>query len=219
MKQPPHHIDEDLQTRWIDGQLTPDEAALVEKLAAATPELHGEKRAADQVGTLLRKHLPVSLDPPSPEFFTSSIMEEIRSGIPASPAASGRPSAFPSWLRWIRAPWFGPLASGAAVALAFLIWNHRPVSAPAELAAQTYTPDPRITASAFYSEEAEATVIDLQNLEAVPDDHEIRAFDVASSNPGNPGEPLIFYAASDETRPVLVLSKDSRDTPRVTTIQ
>ncbi len=211
----PDHLNEDLLTRWVDGQLTPEETARVAEQTAQSPELLRDKHAARQIGTLLREHLPVSLDPPSPEFFTSSIMEEIRRELPAAPARPVRPSRW----EWLRAPWFAPLASAAAVAVAFVVWDHRaaPAVAPG-LLAQTYTPDPKVTASTYYSEEAEATVIDLQNLDAVPDNHEVRAFDVASAEPAEPGNPQVFFAANDASRPVLVLSKDGREIPRVTVV-
>lgn len=219
MNHHPHQLNDDLLTRWIDGQLTPEEAALVEQQAAAMPELMLDKQAAGHIGDLLRSHLPATLEPPSPDFFTSSIMEEIRRESPAAAAKPARTSRLPAWLRWMEIPWFAPLASAAAVAVGFLLWNqaNAPVQAGAQLA-QTYAPDSKITASAWYSEEAGATVIDLQNLDAVPDDREIKAFDVASADPGNPGEPTVLYAAADATRPVMVLSKDSRDTPRITTV-
>jgi anti-sigma factor RsiW len=217
MNPPSPSPNEALLTRWIDGQLTPEEAALMEEQADTAPGLRREKKAAGQLGALLREHLPASLDPPSPEFFTSSVMEQVRGGLTVVSVPPSWTSRLPLWLRWIREPWFAPLASAAAVAVAFLIWNGRP-PAPAELMTQTYAPDPRVVASAFYSEEAGATVIDLQNLDAVPDEREIKPFDVATADPPPPGEPLILYAAADTSRPVLVLTKDYRETPRVTAV-
>lgn len=220
MKQPHTPLNEDLLTRWIDGQLTPEESALIEQQAALMPELQLEKEQASQLGDLLRTHLPAIQEPPSPEFFTSSIMEEIRRELPAT-GTTARKSRPPAWLRWLEIPWIAPLASAAAVAVGFMLWNNAagttagPSGSPL---AQTYTPDPKITASAWYSEEAEATVIDLQNLDAVPDDREIKAFDVASAEPSQPGEPTVLYAAGSK-RPVMVLSKDARENPRITTLQ
>ena len=135
--------------------------------------------------------------------------------MPAPGTATARPS--PRW-GWLRAQWFAPLASAAAVAVVFFVWNHREPSVAPGLLAQTYTPDPKVTASTYYSEEAGATVIDLHNLDAVPDDHEVRAFDVASAEPAEPGSPQVFYAANDDARPVLVLSRDGREAPRVSVV-
>ena len=215
MNPPPNELNEDLHTRWLDGQLTPEESARMAQQVASAPELLREKEDAAFLRTLLREHLPVSVEPPSPEFFTSSVMEEIRRELPAPRAAAKRRG---SWHEWLRAPWFAPLASAAVLALAFLIWRPAKPAAGGEALTQTYTPDPRIIATSYYSEEAEATVIDLQNLDAVPDDREIKAFDVASADPAEAGGPLVLFAANDTSRPVMVLSKDAKETPRVTVI-
>ena len=211
----PSQLNEDILTRWVDGQLTPQEAALAAGQAVNSPELLRDREATIQIGALLREHLPLSLEPPSPEFFTSGIMEIIRSESPAVPVKAAQTSRLHELLR---ARWFMPLASAAAVAVAFIAWNHRPTNAPSVQFAQTYTPDPKIIANSYFSEDAGATVIDLQNLDAVPDDREIKAFDVASAEPPPPGMPQVLYAANDASRPVLVLGKDGRETPRVSVV-
>jgi hypothetical protein len=183
---PPDDLNEELMTRWIDGHLTPD------------------------LGGLLRQHLPSVMEPPSPEFFTSRIMEEIKgASVVTLPVA--RPAGFRSWLRQ---PWFAPLASAAAVALLFLAMNGARPGAAATSVARAYAPDPKVVANAFYSEEAGAVVIDLQGLEAVPDDREIRAYDVADAAPAAPGQPLVLHAATDPDRAILVLSPDASAGPR-----
>ena len=217
---PPHNeLNEELLTRWIDGQLTPEESARVAQQLAAAPELRREMEEASQLRTLLRAHLPVQAEPPSPEFFTSSVMEEIRRTTPEGrPAAPVRRAGGASWLNWLRTPWFAPVASAAVLAVAFFIWRPAPAGAgSSELLAQAYTPDASIRATAYYSEEAAATVIDVQNV-TVPDDREIKAFDVASAEPPAPGEPQVLYAAHDAARPVMVLSLDNAQKPRVSLI-
>src|SRR5204862_1965431 len=117
-------------------------------------------------------------------------------------------SRLPGWLNFLRTPWFAPLASAAVVAVAFLTWNHFVggiAGAGGVAQSLTYTPDPTVVANAYYSAEAGATVIDLQHLTPVPNDREIKAFDVASSGPSIPGEPMVFVAANDANRVVFVL--------------
>ena len=195
-------------TQWIDGTLPPQERANLE--SSLPPGWAAERDAARQLGDLLRSHLPARMEPPAPERFTSSIMAAI--GRPDSAAAAaGGPAAkvipFPRFRQW-----FAPLASAAAVAAGFLVWNatHK---AAAPVLAKVYAPDARVTARAWFAEDADATVIELENLEAVPDDREIRAFDVASAEPAAPGEPQIFYAAANPERAVLVLSRDATNQP------
>ena len=210
---PPDDLNEELMTRWIDGHLTPEEMVAVERALAVKPLMMREKESAQHLGGLLRQHLPSVMEPPSPEFFTSRIMEEIKGApvvtLPTVPVA--RPAGFRSWLRQ---PWFAPLASAAAVALLFLAMNGARPGAAATRVARAYAPDPKVVANAFYSEEAGAVVIDLQGLEAVPDDREIRAYDVADAAPAAPGRPLVLHAANDPDRAILVLSPDASAGPR-----
>lgn len=210
---PPDDLNEELMTRWIDGHLSPGELAAVERALAAEPLLAREKESAQLLGGLLRQHLPSSMEPPSPEFFTSRIMEEIQ-GSPVvktlAPAAARRGDS----VSWFKQPWFAPLASAAAVALLFLATNGSRPTGNASSVARAYAPDPKVVASTFYSEEAGATVIDLKGLDAVPDEREIRAYDVADAAPATPGNPLVLHAANDPDRAIMVLAPNASGTPR-----
>lgn len=209
---PPDDFNEELMTRWIDGQLTPAELEAVERALAAEPQLSRELESARLVGSLLRQHLPAALEPASPEFFTSRIMEEVQGApVPQSLPSSVRRTGLMSWLRQ---PWFAPLASAAVVALLFLAANGSRSGAGSSEVVRVYAPDPNVVAKAFYSEEAGATVIDLQGLQAMPADREIRAFDVADSGPAAPGQPRVFHAANDPDRALLVMAPDTTDGPR-----
>lgn len=202
---------EELLTRWIDGQLGPEELAAVEREAAGRPELLAEKKAAHRIGDLMRAHLPVSVEPESPEFFTSRIMDEVYRTA-AAPAPRRRAW---SW-KWLTSPWFASLASASAVAAVFLSLNAvNPGVDPGSLA-RPYSPDPNVTARAYYSREADALVIDLQGLEAVPDEREIRAFDIAESGPASRDvEEEVLVAAGEGRLPVLVLHRGPAGSPPV----
>jgi hypothetical protein len=70
---------------------------------------------------------------------------------------------------------------------------------------QVYAPDERVTARAWVSEEAEATVIDLENLEALPDDHEVRAFAVAGGETGGDERAVVMREERGDGRMVFLL--------------
>jgi len=210
---PPDEINEELMTRWTDGHLSPTELEAVARAVAADPMLGRERESAQKLGGLLRQHLPVNLEPPSPEFFTSRIMEEIQ-GVPVLQTMSPT-AAKPQGWAWLRSSWFAPLASAAAVALLFLVSNGSRSGSPGLEATRVYAPDPNVVANSFYSEEAGATVIDLKGLQAVPDEREIRAYDVADAGPAAPGKPQVFHAANDPERAIMVLSPDTADGPRI----
>ncbi len=209
----PDELNEELMTRWIDGQLTPEESATVERALVAEPALASEKDSAMQLGRMLRQHLPASVEPPSPEFFTNRIMEEIRGTPVGTPRCepSTRKSGLGSLLN---RSWFAPLASAAAVAVLFLTWNGMRAPQSASNVARVYAPDPNVVAHSYYSEDAGATVIDLKGLEAVPDDHEVRAYDVADASPASPGRPLVLHAAAQPGRAILVVTAEPGQGPR-----
>jgi hypothetical protein len=218
MNPPSNPLNDDLLTRWIDNELPPKDASQLNQRASATPELRRERDAASQLGELLRQHLPSKLEPPSPEFFTMSVMEEVMRDLPARPVIATKSSRLPGWLNFLRTPWFAPLASAAVVAVAFLTWNHFTAATGGGGVAEslTYSPDPNVVASAYYSSDADAVVIDLQHLTPLPDSHEIRAADVASAGPAIPGEPTVLVSANDPGKVVFVLSRDTHNNPRVT---
>jgi hypothetical protein len=139
--------------RWIDGVLSPERLRELEE--SVPPEWLRERMAARRTGDLLRSSLVAAVEPPAAEFLTGSIMEAVAREGRVVPRGAGR--------RW---QWFAPLASAAAVAAGFMIWNARHPAEGLPLV-KVYAPDERVTARAWVSEEAEATVIDLENLEAV----------------------------------------------------
>jgi hypothetical protein len=210
------HVSEELLTRWIDGQLAPAEEEQMERLLAAQPELLQEKRSAEALGSLMRRGLPARMEPPSAEFFTSQIMEQIE----REPAAAAQPKAATpqggrGWFGWLRSAWAAPLATAAAVLVAgFFAIKAASNRDPASFE-RPYSPDPRVTATLEYSEEANATIIELQGLEAIPDETEVKAFNVASSEPGGPGEPQRFFAASDPQRLVFMLWPGREGAPNI----
>lgn len=221
MKSTPDLQNEELFTRWIDGLLSPSEAEAVARELDRRPELREEFDGIRRAGELLRAHLPASLEPPSADFFTSRIMEEIERD--AAPAAAARPTVKSAargsaFLRWLSGPWFTPVATAAAaVAITLAVVNHPAASSGKNgtEVARTYAPNPKVTANAFFAADAGAVVIDLQGLDAVPDEREIRAFDIASAEPAEPGMPRTFYAAAQPDRAVAVLTSSPAGRPLV----
>lgn len=216
---PPDDLNDEIMTRWMDGELSPAELDVMQQVLQQQPhlQLEAEREATLQIGNLLRTHLPSSLEPHSPDFFTSRIMEEIHASGGAQPLPASGSKSRTAWFSFLKQPWFAPLASAAAVAVVFLVSNglQSDGSSKRNGTARVYAPDSRVTASAYYSESAEATVIELQGLEAVPDDREIRAYDLAGSDVVTPGAPRVFHAANNPGKARLVLSPDGAGSPRI----
>ena len=175
-------------TRWIDGELEGDELREFEQVVADDPELAKAKAEAESLRHLLRSDRP-DRDIPNADFFNSQIRRRIANeseDTPSSPA----PAPNSGILSWFRSPF--TLASAAAViALGLFALSQLPGGRPSTdhtSVASTYTPDKTIDASDFYSAAADATVIVLDGLSALPDSTELKGQNIVSADPGSPGE-------------------------------
>ena len=199
-------VSEEFLTRWIDGQVSEEEAERVGRSPEVAALLAREVDLARGVGGWRRELMPTALEPPGPEFFTRRVLEEIRGEVSLGVARGAR-------RRWWKMAWVAPMASAAAVALLFLAASGGRLGGGEPRVARAYAPDPKVLAHAFYSEAAEATVIDLEGLEPVPDGREIRAYAVAEAGPAVPGRGQLFHAANGG-RAVLALVGEGAEGPR-----
>lgn len=191
---------EELLTRWIDGDLSPADQSVLDAELARHPEWRQEKESAERLRTLLRQELPAHREPASAEFFTTQIMQQIAA---EHPAAAPPPRRTGRFFQWLRSAWAIPLATSAAVLVAGFFMLRQPVQH--ESFSTPYTPDPNVKATLSFDETVNATIIDLEGLESIPDTQEIRAFAVNSSGPVTPGEPQRFFAANDPSKLLFVL--------------
>ncbi len=183
---------QELLTRWIDGELDGQELRDFEAAAAADPQLAEAKAEAENLRRLLRADMPEGREIPNPDFFNRQIQHRI--DVDAAPSSTPVPAAAApvggGILSWFLSPF--TLASAAAVVLLGLftlsqINNEGGVTTHTSVAS-TYTPDKDIAASHFYSDEADATVIMLDGLAALPDSTELRGQNIVSTAPGSPKE-------------------------------
>ena len=149
-------------------------------------------------------------DIPNPDFFNSQVQRRIAAGSDASPSSTGAAptAAGGGILSWFRSPF--TLASAAAViALGAFALSQDPDTAATPdhtSVASTYTPDEHIGASHFYSDEAEATVIVLDGLAALPDSIELKGQNIVSAEPGAPNE---LYDEEQRLAFVIIQGADS----------
>ncbi len=205
---------EEALTRFIDGEASVPQPSL-------PPEWLTEKAAAQQVGNLLRAHLPAHQEPPSEEFFVSQLMQKIAEESPQlAPISNVIAPSF--WSRF--RVWLAPLATAAAVlVVGGVVLQQKAATTEQKLAKMTtigsriqaYTPDPKVSASLKFDDSAQATVINLVGLEAVPDTQEIKAYNVASSRASSPGAPQQFFAANDPTKLLFVMFPGQDGAPAI----
>lgn len=205
MKTPPE--DHDL-IRWLDGEMPPAEHARFTARLDADPALRRELEQLQRLSRDLRAHLPAEMPVPYADFFNSQI--QVRLAQEEAPPVS-RPQRA-GWLARLRAPGWATLATAAAVLVAgVMIW--RQDAAADSRVLSTYAPNPGVQARVFHSEAAQATVLLLDGLEALPADRKVVGHHIERSETEAELATTTLYGRHGEV--VLVMAKDARNQPRL----
>src|SRR5688500_7053641 len=94
--------DDQLLARWLDGELSEQEATRFEAMMTADPALREEADTMRKISQALRDHVVMEREVPHADFFNSQIQERIadvqraeeRAHTPATLAAGG-------WFSWL----------------------------------------------------------------------------------------------------------------------
>jgi len=193
--------------RWLDDEMTAAERAQFESAMKNDPELAAEAASMRQLSASLREHLPSEMPVPHADFFNSQITLRI-----AQMAADDEKPQIQatSWLDWFRAPWLAATAAAACAVAGFLFMQNSPdISHTAILS--SYTPNPSVKAQVSYSDAAQATVLTLDGLEAIPADKKIAGFSVHRAEVDQEVATTTLYDQSGGI--LLVLAKDAKGQP------
>lgn len=206
--------EEEALTRWIDGELSDDDAARF----ASRPGWAEEKESALALGQALRASIPAERELPHADFFQHQLRRRLEGGVFSteeveadSPRRSGTrsseaPQAFPLFarLRWLSALGFAACLGG----IALLAWNGTRDAGDRSEVVHAYAPDPEVVVSTAYDSDAGATVIRLTGVRPLPADRLLFPF-----APGEePGRRLLYSLESrDMGGPVSVYSRGSGD--------
>jgi len=164
--------DEEMLALWVEDELQGASAAEVNAWAAAQPEWLARREDARAVKALLRRaNMSAVEEPPYADFFNSRISREIlREAAAASPLTPSRTRADRSFFRW-----FLPATAVAGMALCFWAGTRLVPSAPAPVTVAAppvlYTPEKGVNAEYFASAQAEVIVLD--GVAAIPDSFEL----------------------------------------------
>lgn len=170
----PPSEDHDL-IRWLDGEMSAAESAAFEGRLKQDPVLAKDAQELRALSAGIRAHLPATMEIPHADFFNSQIQVRIAQEETEDARAKRlAPSAWASVFHWLRQPW---LTAAGAVALAILSFVMlRPGvegSASESTILSSYTPNSSVHARTFHDTDADATVLMLDGLDAVPAERKI----------------------------------------------
>ena len=163
-------------TLWLDDELEGQELALMESRCEADPSLLELRELHRTWKQWMRQGIPASEEPPHADFFNARILRGIERDREC--AAPGRKAAA-GWVSW--RSWFMPFAAAAGMVIAFQLGartqpavevvdidvSNAPRAIPVEPI--LYTPEQGVKARWFQSTGADAFVIVLDGVPAIPD--------------------------------------------------
>ncbi len=159
---------------WLDGALSAEEAAELEKeMRARGFDPLAERRAANQLGAILRQHSP----PPvldSPDFFNHQILHRLESELDRHPA----PAVKRAWWTLPRFAWAGAFCLLIATVLYQAFVVNEPATAIDRSPYFAKVIDarplaPNVSADTVYSDRDNVTVVWLAGLDNLPADYKL----------------------------------------------
>ncbi len=193
--------------RFLDGEMSDTERARFEARMATDPALKSEVNVMQRMSADLRSHLPAEMPVPYADFFNSQIQVRIAQEEPVA-----LPAARSSWFDWLRIPTL--VTAAAAVAIGgFMILQKQDQPASNSIVHSIYVPNPSVQARSFHSDEARATVLILDGVEAMPADRPMVSFHIKRTETDQEMATTTLFGESGQV--VAVVAKDSRNQPRL----
>jgi len=203
--------EEELITRWIDGELNDQDETDFNKLYDSNPDIFDSfKEDSGKYKQVFRDHYESEKEVPYGDFFNSQIKKKILE----ENCSTSMPSSFLSdMIQWIKSPF-----TWSAVALSFCLIVFFNIPSESGFSGgtivSTYSPDASVSiVSAEFNEEANATVIVLEGLEPVPNETDFSGNHIVSYDRQGPPGFVQFYNKNDKL--VYILETDEYGQPNV----
>lgn len=205
--------DEQLLARWLDGEMDADERASFDARLKTDSALRAEAESLQSLRAAFQEGFPRIAEVPHADFFNSQIQQRIaelrRDEGKAAPAAAGL-----SWFGLLR-PWILGAAAASCALIAVLQWPAASSGNVSTVVLSTYAPNTTVKTNTFHSNDANATVLMLDGLEAIPAEKKVVGFRVHHTETDQQVATTTMF--SDKGEIVMVLAKDSRNQPRMIT--
>lgn len=202
--------EEELITRWIDGELGTEEETEFNKLYKLKSDYYDALIEDSKLSQeLLRSTFDAEKEVPYGDFFNHQIRKKIHED---NSNASSSTGVLFDMLTWLRSP-FTWAAAVCFIAL-IVIGPQSGVTTENNSIVSTYSPDPSVSiVSAEFNEQANATVIVLEGLEPVPDETDFNENHITSYDREGPPGFVQFYNNNDKL--VYILETDEYGQPNI----
>lgn len=216
----PPSEDHDL-IRWLDGEMTAAECAAFEERLKLDPVLAKDAQEWRALSAGIRTHVPASMEVPHANFFNSQIQVRIAQlETDDARAKQLAPSAWASLFFWLRQPWLTAAGAVALAVLGFVMLRPGVEGSASESSIlSSYTPNSSVHARTFHDAGADATVLMLDGLDAIPAERKIsgvhafrseRETEVASTTLYDANGVSLLSISSDALGHPLIWSKSPR---------
>ena len=193
--------------RWLDGEMNAEERASFTARLDADPALKAEAEFMQRMSADLRSALPAEMPVPYGDFFNS----QIQARISQEPRDLPEPQRA-SWLDWFRIPGFSTIAAVTAAVVIAGVMIMRQSPSGDSVVLSSYAPNQNVQVNAYYSSDAQATVLMLNGLEDLPADRKVVGYHIERSETDQEVAATTLYGDRGE---IVVVAKDARNQPRL----
>jgi hypothetical protein len=194
--------------RWLDGEMHDAERASFEARLNQDPELAKEAEELRSLSASIRTHLPAEMKVPHADFFNSQI--QVRIAQMKADETRAKRIESPSWsilLQLLRQPWFAAAGAVALAIVSFILFRPAQETPAESYILSSYTPNERVQARTFHDTAADATVLMLDGLDAVPAERKVSGINVRRSETEPKLAATTLY--DDAGTPLLMISCDA----------
>lgn len=200
--------------RWIDGEMNETESTAFEERLKHDPVLAKEARQMRELSNSLRAHLPAEMRVPHADYFNTQIGVRITQMALDDARAQQASPGWGAMFQWLRQPWFALAGTAALAVLGFFLLSPATGDASESMILSSYTPNTHVQARTYHDNGAEATVLMLDGLDAVPAERKVSGINIQRSEV----EPELASTTMFDSRgtPVLMISRDALGNPMIT---
>jgi len=208
-----HPSEEHDLIRWLDGEMNETERTTFEECLKQDPALAKEAQNMRALSTSLRAHLPAEMRVPHADYFNTQIEVRITQMALDDSRAKQASPGLGAMLQWLRQPWFALAGTAALAVLGFFLMNPATGDASESMILSSYTPNTHVQARTYHDNGAEATVLMLDGLDAVPAERKVSGIHIQRSEV----EPELASTTMFDAHgtPVLMISRDALGNPMI----